>query len=325
MSDEAAKKIEPVNKEMTYPSQDLPSLLSTAKLYVGMVLLSLDNMPVEHFSAPEVRRKVLDQDEALLTAHTAMICTTLRSVCEHFNVANNFASFHKGVNFQVRNSQPDAALCARIVGCICTWLCSILCRARYILTQEETCVVPVVIRSIQHLGYRCLHLIHESLNDALVAATQSLDLGISSELCMRSCLALLRSAIALTHSTYHTSCTRQRNSAQENPSEPETSPSTDPDLFGFIDDDAFMDIDLEALTNCNQNQEIPNSRNQQNSSMNPDHQSDTLRQELSVITRGEVWSFFVRALEQSGPKVRKYAFRPKVFLSVTPIISQASL
>jgi len=200
---------------------------------------------------------------------------------------------------------PDAQQCVGVIARGCSLLCLLLTSARRILRENHASPleIPVV-----HLSENALVMMGSTVTKVLSLLAASGKLGSEGDVCFRACLALMRSAVALTHLKQERKIERQTVVAGNENDKNESNAS---DAFHEIDDDAFWNIDLdhlvsEALEQRKACQSQVRAQSQVSGSQNLAVESVAVEHRLELLDTcagGDLWNFLESALVLSKVRV----------------------
>jgi len=268
------------------------------------------SLMLHHLAGVEDALKVSQLDKSsehvssdIFEFQTSCILSGLVSVCNMFMVLNKneqknyaLASSHS----MRHDANMESIACANVLSNGCFWLTCILNYSRSILVQLQSNETLFFVRqriAFMQFSKNVLWLTNPVLYKCLTEIKQAPNLGLSSDLCLRSCLALLRGAVGLRHeadninpSVKDSSCNSEKT--LENIKWDTQCPSSqvigNDELTGGIDDDTLMNIDLESVANGSISTEI---------------NSICTRRSIDSSTR-DIWKLFVQTLEQAKPSLR---------------------
>ena len=119
------------------------------------------------------------------------------------------------------------------------------------LSQKPTAHVLLTEKIIEEFGLKVLKSVIPVVCNILVQITQTeIDLNTTSDACFRSCLALIRSVIL-----FRKECSKQKSMIKEIPvpdgltNKENRQPGSNESMYGGIDDDYLLNINLEDLSN----------------------------------------------------------------------------
>ena len=126
--------------------------------------------------------------------------------------------------------------------------CSLLSLFMNVVTQSYTCEKTQIsphknfFSAIRHLGRRIVLMLSVPLQKAISVILASDNLAEIGDICLRLCLSLIRCSSKLAYEVITQECLHQSN-IQENSDSLETGN----DEFGDLDDDAFLEIDVDKI------------------------------------------------------------------------------
>lgn len=285
-------------KSIVVHSDSLFSSLSSMKIMSSLML--------HHLAALEHALKVSKIDGSSEHSYgdsfdflTSCILSGLVSVCNLFMVLNKQEQEHHTLvsNHSVKhNFNLESIECANVLANGCFWLSCILNYTRSILIHLQSTEKQSFVKhriALTRFSENVLSLINPVVYNCLTRIKQAPDLGLSSDLLLRSCLALLRGAVALWHESDDRKAAGIDSFYSFRPTLDKINQDSEvlanDELMGGIDDDILMNINLESVTNRTSSKETDSTNTQQS----PRNDSSTK----------EIWHLLVQTLEQS--KVRQ--------------------
>ena len=231
------------------------------------------------------------------------ICNILLSEIKRRNEAILFPSHEESNSFR-----PTEGMCVDAVGSICTWLSALMSRARHSLAHG-----PEELReAIRHLGRQCLQMVISTVEVSFAGLVQIKQADSNLDLSFRSSLGVLRNAIGLYHETssgegvaittlvphqvvgndnVHTpSVNNAGNGGAANGGNDDTA-----DIFGGLDDEAFMNIDLDNLTG----QSTSSVSNSGSTLHTESAASPNVNEQFDALAKGKIWSLLTDAIDAS--------------------------
>lgn len=258
-----------------------------------------------------------DTKDNCLTFIVSCVAASLDSICNIFMAENKRSNdvvlfpAQEGESYDFR---PTVAMCIESVGNVCTWLSALLSRARHTLSQRPTS--SNLHEAVRHLGRHCFQMFIPTIEVAFTCLIQAKQADANSDMSVRSTLAVLRNAIGLVHEANKSgevaetvpdlssgNALQASNGTSSMGNSTTNGATDDSDLFGGLDDDAFMNIDLDNLTG--QSTQTTNS----GSSFQADSAPQTADGQLDIFAKGSIWSLLTDVLDASKVS-RIYFSRP---------------
>lgn len=207
-------------------------------------LLSVDGM-VDKASLgflPESLNTKLDEDEDMLSFLVSCLGACLDCACDLFEPQTNGLFQHYGVDEVTLHSENVAAA----ISCICSWLSQLCVQSQGLLhsSLDRASEAPVLLlhKAAKQLKLKIFGMLASTLKKCLLRLTNSSFHGENTDLALLSVLSLVRAIAGVTATTVEL--------PGEDPVVTETSRAqhaeqpADDDLFGSMDDNLFMNIDI---------------------------------------------------------------------------------
>eukprot|EP00814_Leptocylindrus_danicus_P021923 CAMPEP_0116013322 /NCGR_PEP_ID=MMETSP0321-20121206/5661_1 /TAXON_ID=163516 /ORGANISM="Leptocylindrus danicus var. danicus, Strain B650" /LENGTH=1067 /DNA_ID=CAMNT_0003482857 /DNA_START=864 /DNA_END=4067 /DNA_ORIENTATION=+ len=170
---------------------------------------------------------------------------------------------------------PNAVECTRVISRIACLAAKVFLRAREVLASENFSDKRFFGRSISSM-------VLTGIKTTLSAIVQSIDTGSAGDAAFSSCIGLIRATIQVELIGFGDLCTKTQSKVDGEQLEipKHTDPAQDNE-YGAIDDEAFLDIDLDGLI-------------AQHHGADANHNVDS----------DSLWDFFLLILKQSKPSTR---------------------
>jgi len=261
-------------------------------------------------------------EEACLSFAISCIVSSLESLCYFFRrqVTRNteVKLFPATADSTDVSFRPTSTMCIAAISSGFTALSTILTRTR---ANSSTSSSGDTTPSGQ-LGNSCLFMTIPVIEIALACIVQVREADEGSELYLRSVLATLRNCIGLFHeakknvgtasATALTSFSVDATAASPQTGQKISNESPVDDMFGGLGDDAFMNIDLDNLTNrSNQSTSLPSSQIEADDPKVEDNDA-----KMDELAKGKLWSLLLDALDAAKVSI---AFAC-TFVSTKPIL-----
>ena len=193
-----------------------------------------------------------------------------------------------------------------------TRICCLFCK---MLDSIQTMIQPQDIQQLilslpRQFATYILSLITSTLSECMYVLLDVNDLGSIGDSCFRSQLTLIRMSVSLSHFLAREESNVKMCNAQS---------QKDDDPFGSIDDDIFLNIDIDSLVSNNTNQRgggnntlSKESLHQTTSSTVENGTANTIdfaskadfEKKIDEVIGGEIWALLIRAMNISSPSLR---------------------
>ena len=216
-------------------SLDLPFI--ALRLFSLLTLQVLDGIK----SYPD--KKFWDSiDSKFFVYCVSCISGSLITACETFNCMNKPGMGNFSTVFSQLNKQADTDACLNIISCGCLWLSSISTYAKSILQSNCSNISGILNSPLGRMSECMLRKVTPVALYCLKSITNVTSKTESSNSCLYLCLALIRSV---------TSFSLLHRDIKKGLSEEEDGITPNENIFGGIDDEMLMSINLDESDDMN--------------------------------------------------------------------------